>query len=241
MQILRLHKTSSTNSWVAENEAALPSTVLVYCDCQTAGRGQRGNSWESAPGENITASLIFHPENFEACRQFAISEAIALAIVDFLELYGVAPKIKWPNDIYVGDKKICGILVEHVVSGRNISRTIAGLGINMNQTEFKSDAPNPVSLKQLTGRHYDLTEAIDKLSRSLEKYLTKIDKGERLHLDFTNRLWRADGQYYNFFDRTRGEQICASVDKVGPDGLLCLSLKDGSRRHYAFKEVEFII
>ena len=241
MNILRLEKADSTNTWVSQHENEVASPAFVYCMEQTAGRGQRGNSWESQPGKNITASVIFHPHNFNASQQFAISEAIALAIVDFLKSLEIDAKIKWPNDIYVGDQKICGILVEHVVTGKNISRTIAGFGININQENFYSDAPNPVSAKILTGKEYNLELLIPELANSLENYIIRLSEPEIFHDSFLSLLWRGDGNIYNFFDRIRNEKIKARIDSVGKEGVMTLSTEKGEKRTYAFKEVEFIL
>lgn len=240
MRVLRLESADSTNTWVAENEGSLTSPSLVYAVTQRAGRGQRGNSWESEPGKNITASLIFHPENFPACSQFQISEAVALALIDYLKSKGVDAKVKWPNDIYAGDKKICGILMEHVVMGKNISRTIAGFGINLNQEEFISDAPNPVSLIQLTGKPYVLEKEVDEVASFLENRITGITEKE-IHSEFCRNLWRHDGCLYKFLDRKRNEKIEAEIESVGQDGILTLKISGGEKREYAFKEIEFVL
>ena len=240
MDILRLDTADSTNSWIAKHEPYLPSTALVYCITQTAGRGQRGNSWESESGKNITASCVFHPENFPAADQFKISETIALALVEYLKDKGVEAKVKWPNDIYVGDKKICGILVEHVVTGKHISRTIAGFGLNLNQKEFKSDAPNPVSLTQITGKEYNLEEEINKVTAILDNRISDIFN-ENIHTDFLNNLWRYDESFHPFHDKLKNERITAKIHDVAPDGILTLITYDGEKREYAFKEIEFIL
>lgn len=216
------------------------SPALVYCHTQTAGRGQKGNSWESEPGKNITASLLFHPRDFLAARQFKISEAVALALVAYLEEKGIEAKVKWPNDIYVGERKICGILVEHVVTGRNISRTIAGFGLNVNQREFHSDAPNPVSLFQLTGKELNLEEEIKIVAKHLQNALAEISSKD-FHTEFLKKLWRHDGNFHRFRDRKTEEIINAKIYGVGQDGLLTLETPDGSQKEYAFKEVEFIL
>ena len=239
MEVIKLHSTVSTNSWLSENESNLSSGTLVYALQQTGGRGQKGNSWESEPGKNITASLLFRPQNFEASQQFIISEAIALAIVDFLKGEGVESKIKWPNDIYAAKKKICGILVENVVMGKNISRTIAGFGININQTEFLSDAPNPVSLAQITGLSYNIDALIIKLCSFLNTYLKKIEDSTQLHKDFLTHLWRNDGRFYQFFDHKNVENIEARIISVRKDGILILETSQGDQREYMFKEIEF--
>lgn len=241
MQLKKIVTTDSTNNWLAVHEKEVADQALVYCEEQTAGRGQRENSWESEPGKNITASIVFHPKSFPAFRQFVISEAIALSIVDFLGGEGVEAKIKWPNDVYVGDKKICGILVEHVVMGNQITRTIAGFGININQTEFKSDAPNPVSLSLITGKNYNIDTLIEVLVKKIEKKLLSLEKGENQHNSFLERLWRKDDEVYEFYDRIKKEAIKAKISDVGEDGMLTLVTDYGEKRKYAFKEVEFLL
>lgn len=240
MQIKKLESTDSTNTWVNQNESLLEDTALVYCVEQTAGRGQRGNSWESESGKNITASLLIHPQDFAAYRQFQLSEAMALAIVDYLRSKDVEAKVKWPNDIYVGDKKICGILVEHVVTGKNISRTIAGFGLNINQEKFLSDAPNPVSLTQLTSIEYNLETEI----KEVAKFITRRFDGvapEDLHSEFLSNLWRHDGEIHGFKDNKKGELIQARIMDVDPNGTLYLMTDSGEMRDYAFKEIEFLL
>ena len=242
MEIIKIEETDSTNNWLAANEQDIPSTALVYCRCQSAGRGQRGNSWESEPGKNITASLLFYPEDFPASLQFAISEAIALAIVGFLSDMGVEARIKWPNDIYVGDKKICGILIEHVVEGKNVTRTIAGFGINLNQTHFLSDAPNPVSLRQLTDREYSIEESMERLAAILEITIEQLRKDPgAFHELFLKRLWRYDGCFHLFRDVKTKEEFKALIKKVDRDGILSLQTRQGHERRYFFKEVEHIL
>ena len=149
---------TSTNTELARlaDEGAPHGTVAI-AECQTAGRGQRGNTWESAPGENVTMSVLLHPDGIEPRRQFAISEAVALGVAETLDIYlpaGMRAEVKWPNDIYVGNRKICGILIENRITSTTIERAIAGIGLNVNQELFVSDAPNPVSLRQLTGARH---------------------------------------------------------------------------------------
>lgn len=247
MRIIELQSADSTNSWLAAHSKELEPPCLVYAIEQTAGRGQRGNSWESEPGKNLTASVMMVPEGVEASRQFVISEAIALAVVDFLADCGVVAKVKWPNDIYVGDKKICGILIEHSLLGTAITRTIAGIGININQREFQSDAPNPVSLQQLTGKERDIAEMACLLADKIEARMHAVrrealsgDYGA-IHAEFLRRLWRGDREYYPFRDAKRGEIISALIVDIAPDGILTLQTPEGELRRFAFKEIEFML
>ena len=240
MEIIRLETTDSTNNWVNSHESEIPSPALVYTITQTAGRGQRGNSWESEPGKNITASLIFHPLDFPASRQFQISESIALSLIDYLKQKRVTAKIKWPNDIYVGDKKIAGILVENVVTGKDITRTIAGFGLNLNQKIFESPAPNPVSLFNITGTEYDLETEIAEVASFISRRISSLTSPS-LHDEFKNRLWRYDRNLHKFHDKIRDEIIFASIKDVGNDGILTLVTNIGEPRSFAFKEIEFIL
>ena len=113
---------------------------MVTAYRQTAGQGQRGNSWEAEPGKNLTFSILYRPAGLPPMAQFAMSEAVALAVVDFLGVHGLEAKVKWPNDIYVGDRKICGILIRHSITATCVDYSVIGVGINANQTEFLSDA-----------------------------------------------------------------------------------------------------
>ncbi len=248
MEILRIDSTDSTNSWIRRHSADITGSVLVYALTQTAGRGQRGNTWESAPGMNLTASALLYPEEVLPRDQFCISEAVALAVAATLEDLGVEAKVKWPNDIYAGDRKICGILIENSVTPSSIVSSIAGIGININQEIWLSDAPNPVSVKQITGEGHEISDVALLLARNLERRLGQIaeetpDDPESprkiLHREYMGRMWRGEGRH-PFRDVKRGEMITASIADVAPDGTLTLDLGT-ERRSYAFKEVEFLL
>ena len=228
---------------------SLGELTMLRAKEQTAGRGQRGNSWESLPGKNLTFSMYYHPAAIPPAEQFIISEAFALAIADFIDELlveaGVAKRgeVKWPNDIYVGDRKICGILIEHRLSGAHIEETVLSAGVNINQPRFLSDAPNPVSLMQLTGKEYDL----DRLSVSLTQHirrrmaaLTPADATSselaEVHEEFKQRLWRREGMH-PYREAASGETFEAAIADVGPDGLLTLRLAVGTLRTYRFKEI----
>ena len=159
MLIEWLQEVGSTSTYLRENRADAPHATVVAARSQTAGRGQRGNSWEAEPGRNLTFSMLLRPRGVDARTQYAVSEAVATAIVTVLRRYVPDSDhltVKWPNDIYYTDSKLCGILIECSLSGLTIDRAVAGVGINVNQTEFRSDAPNPISLRQITGREYPL-------------------------------------------------------------------------------------
>lgn len=196
---------------------------------QTAGRGQRGNTWEAEPGKNITLSLMLRPLDLDASHQFEISEAVSLGIIDLLRELGIDDvSVKWPNDIYVGDRKICGILIENALTGCRISRSIAGIGLNVNQTEFVSDAPNPISICRLTGREHPVGTLAETM---VSKILARLDRGDN-HADYLDHLWRRRGEH--IWQTPDGSRFRAAIEGVDPDGHLRLT---GCPTPFAFKEV----
>ena len=156
MTIIELESVPSTNTWAKEHAEELHHADIVLTHDQTAGRGQRGNSWEAEPGMNLTFSLCLEPSSILPSEQFLLSEAVALGVADAVaQALGLDTQqeeitVKWPNDIYAGNRKIAGILIEHSIRGNRIAKSIAGIGLNVNQRLFRSDAPNPVSMHQLT-------------------------------------------------------------------------------------------
>lgn len=237
MKIIRLESVDSTSSYLQSVAAECDHGTVVIAREQTAGRGQRGNHWESEPGKNLTFSLMLRPIDILASEQFAISEAVALGIATTLEQHlGQPVEVKWPNDIYVGDSKICGILIENAISGRGITRSIAGIGINVNQAEFRSDAPNPVSMRQLSGHEFDLDTM---LSETVSAILANLElPHDTLHTLYQSRLYRRNGPH-PYRDCLRGTDMMAEIVNVAPDGMLTLRDQEGTERVYAFKEVSF--
>ncbi len=242
MNILHLEEVDSTNSYIMREVSNLEAPVMVIARTQTAGQGQRGNSWEAEPGKNLTFSIFYRPVQFPPMAQFAMSEAVALAVVDFLAAHGIEAKVKWPNDIYVGDRKICGILIRHSIMGGFVSYSVIGVGINVNQKEFLSDAPNPVSMWQITEETYDLGALEEEISGIMERRLETIhtiEERDYLHQEFMGKLWRGDGLLHPFIDAVTGENFMARIDAIAMHGPISLRLADGSLRTYAFKEVAF--
>lgn len=239
--IVKLEAIGSTNTYIDQIDVAdsLSEGYVVVAHSQTAGRGQRGNSWEAAPGKNLTFSYLLRPHDVVAHEQFILSQAVALAVVDVLSRYAGGFSVKWPNDIYYCDKKIAGILIEHNLTGSHISRTIVGIGLNINQASFVSDAPNPVSLLQIMGREYDLDEVLSAiLQATAMRYAMCNDDREGLRQAYANVLYRREG-YYRY--RDADGEFEAAIRDVRPDGYLLLVDRAGREREYAFKEVAFVI
>lgn len=241
-RIIHIDETDSTNRWMKEliqlhQSEETQHEMVVVCDYQTAGRGCGTNSWESESGKNLLMSVLMHPKKVSARTQFIITQIVSVALCRTIESvisseHKVA--IKWPNDIYVGDKKICGVLIENSIAGRRIKDCIIGIGLNVNQTKFKSDAPNPVSISQLTGKETDREEVL----KIFLTYLSTECENKNVHLDYLGRMYRRDGMYP--FE-TEGTRFTARVVGVNDDGRLMLEDEDGIAHLYRFKEVTFII
>lgn len=245
MKIITLPEVGSTSTYLRESLPDAPAGTVVVTHCQSAGRGQRGNSWEAEPGRNLTFSVLLRPEGIVAMTQYAISEAVAVAIVETLAPLVPDPEllaIKWPNDIYYGDRKLCGILIENTLSGMSIVRSIAGVGINVNQHEFRSDALNPVSLWQITGREYQLEPLLEDVCEAIIGNVSLVgsEQGhEPIASRYREKLWRRDGLYpYQLPD---GTTFMASIESVAPTGHLTLRHEDNTLTTHAFKEVASII
>lgn len=239
-----LHETASTNSYLSRMASMLPSGTVIYTNSQTSGRGQRGNSWEAEPGKNLTFSMLVKHPAVVPSKQFRISEAVSLAVVEWLSQYSDGFSVKWPNDIYYHDKKICGILIEHVLCGNAIVHTIVGVGINVNQEHFLSDAPNPVSLIHVVGHEIPLEQALHDVCQRIEAALdfSKADDAAftALHERYVKSLYRNDGQLYEF-ELPSGERFRAMIADVAESGMLRLRHEEGDEHEYAFKEVAYLI
>lgn len=234
---VRLAETASTNTYVKRHAADLPDLTVVYAVSQTAGRGQRGNSWESEPGKNLTFSFLLKRPRVEVTEQFALSEAVALAMLDTLDTLTPDISVKWPNDIYHRDSKLAGILIENSLQGRDIDFMVAGIGLNVNQQRFVSDAPNPVSLVNITGREHDLLPLLRRLGDALVERCREAERDRpSLHAAYLKRLYRRDGRQHAF-SLPDGTPVSAAIVDVEPEGNLVLLHNDGSRRAYAFKEI----
>ena len=214
---------------------------VVWADFQTAGRGQRGHEWHSRKGENLTFSVVLEPTFVPIAEQFSVSEVVALSLVDMLSEYGIEAKIKWTNDIYVGDRKLVGILIEHSLATNTLRRTIVGVGINVNQTEFDASLPNPVSMAQLLDRELNSEEVLQCFLRHLQRNYELLREGgaEVLHERYNALLYRKDE--YHIYALPSGEKFRAKILGTAPSGALRLEDEAGLTKDYLFKEVEFII
>lgn len=237
-KIIHIDETDSTNRWlkdrlVAESETDADDCVVVVADYQTAGRGCGSNSWESERGKNLTFSVLIHPQNMPALRQFHVSMAMSLAICEALGTIIGDISIKWPNDIYWRDGKIAGMLIEHTLVGTSVKDSIIGVGLNVNQRTFHSDAPNPVSLWQICEHETDRELLLHSILEAFDRYLMQDDIREK----YLSLLYRQRG-FYPYCDKDGG--FMARIVTVEADGQLLLCDEEGRERRYFFKEVRFI-
>lgn len=232
----------STNSYTGQllRDGNLPEGTIVYTNYQSEGRGQSGNKWESEDGKNLLISILIFPSMIKPVNQFIISMAISLGICDFVGREIPWCNIKWPNDIYVNNDKIAGILIENSIMGDNIEYSIAGIGLNVNQDKFLSNAPNPVSMKLLTGKEFDLAKCLSQLSADLDKRYKQVisENCDVIRNEYTAKLYRRN-EWINF--RDQGGIFSGRILSVTESGKLQIEKKSGMRGEYCFKEIEFIL
>jgi len=241
MNIIKIKETTSTNlylSELSEKENFSEGTILV-AENQTAGRGLSGNYWEAEAGKNIICSMLFYPVFLPVEQHFMLSKVVALGVKNALDEYVENVSVKWSNDIYVGDRKIAGILIENELTGCEISQSIAGIGLNVNQKTFLSDAPNPVSLFQILGKETDLDILLQKIFEKI-MFLYNLLKNNKLEVIsemYLKNLYRREG-FYDY--RDKNGVFRAKIQSISPEGYLCLLTETGEKRVFEQKEVAFL-
>lgn len=239
---IHLPETDSTNNYLSTLSAhrEIPEFTVVYADFQTAGKGQRNNSWESEAGANLLFSSIIYPTYLEVRKQFLLSQIAALAVKDELDVLSDGFSIKWPNDIYWRGQKICGMLIEHDILGSCIRKSIIGIGINTNQKSFSDAAPNPVSLWQITGVTHDNLSLLHRIATRIAHYCTLLKEKEEdtFRQRYHEALFRKNG-YFRYRDPS-GE-FMARIVCIKPEGTLVLEDEAGKKKGYLFKEVQYVL
>ena len=239
--IQKLDSTESTNKYCEALDLSQVGDFTCYWALeQTAGIGQRGNHWHSSSGKNLTFSLVLHPIFLPADRQFKLTQALSLALVDFLSTFNfkLSVSIKWPNDIYVDGKKICGTLVSTRLQGTAIASAVCGIGLNINEREFPSWIPHPTSLSILTRQEYDLETMLRQLLACIEHRYKNLKSGgdpEPEYLTHLMNLQKSARYIYN------NQEITASITGVDTHGRLLLTTADGQRLSCGMKEISFLI
>lgn len=241
MNVIWLDSIDSTNSEALRRLADVPSGTVIAAREQTAGRGQRGNTWFTQPGQNLTFSIVLKFEGvFPVSRAVWLNYLSSLAVAVFLRSFGVACEIKWPNDVYVGKRKICGILIENQLGADGLASSVVGIGININQTEFMQLA-NATSLSLCTSRAYSVEECLQRFLVFFEKLLPQVfEDGAGLFEAYSSQLFRK-GVPARYYDVLQEEEFDGVIRGVEPDGRLCIIDAAGKCRYYHFKEVSYIL
>lgn len=244
IRILKFSRVASTNLLAQQmlaDQSIIADTVIWALD-QFGGRGQRESSWDVEPNKNLTFSLIFFPEELAVNQQFMLSEATALGVLDSIASTTGCKElsIKWPNDIYINNKKVGGLLLEHYLMGSSIQTSIIGIGINANQKSFAPNLPNPTSIALETGNEIDIEELLDCTIQQLYIRYEMIaeQKFTELHQEYCYSLFRKEG--YHTFETDQG-RFTAKIADVRRTGELILEVDNGNQSAYAFKEVRYVI
>jgi BirA family transcriptional regulator, biotin operon repressor / biotin---[acetyl-CoA-carboxylase] ligase len=241
-EILRFSQISSTNAYAMDLLSKTRPTegVIILADHQTEGRGMDTNSWESEPGKNLTFTIILYPGFLTPDRQFWLNQSISLGIAGFIR--AMVPNkpitIKWPNDIYIGDKKVCGILIQHSIMGNVINYSVIGIGININQQAFISNAPNPVSIHMATSLDYDLDCCLAEVCKHLNDWYSQLKEGNHLLLEkeYLDQLYRFN-EWHQY--QVRGVLINARISGITEYGQLHLMDDAGKKWICDIKEIKY--
>jgi BirA family transcriptional regulator, biotin operon repressor / biotin---[acetyl-CoA-carboxylase] ligase len=238
---IELTEVDSTNNYATQMVSAgtwEPGTV-VLAHSQPKGKGLLTNRWESEARKNITMSVLLAPEFLPIPMQFQISKVVSLAVCQVVSMFAPNVSIKWPNDVYIGSKKVAGILIENSIMGAVLSSSVVGVGLNVNQVEFRSDAPNPVSLAQILGCSLELPEVIQILLDRFNELYARLEEGhsdtiDSMYLDclYRKNVW---AQYSDKLGAYTGKIV--GVSEVG---MLQIERENGTVSEYHFKEVVFL-
>ncbi len=260
--IIWLGSTDSTNEEARRRISDIDNLSVLSALEQTSGRGQRGNTWSSAPGENLTFSIVLKfsiPGNIreilpavKAYDQFILTEIASVSMVDFLYRHGIDAQIKWPNDIYIGRRKICGMLIENAIRGNHLSSSIIGIGLNINQRNFDVSIPNPISMSLCRPEaHFDihlcLEEFLEIFKENLSRYLTYRTENERnvayrnLRREYLSNLWLLEEPAL-FYDTESSRKFLGIIRGLSPVGhILIEDTEKDIVREFAFKEIGYIL
>ncbi|MFI3248038.1 MAG: biotin--[acetyl-CoA-carboxylase] ligase [Rikenellaceae bacterium] len=239
MKLYIYEETTSTNN--LGRESVFHHLDVIWAYSQSAGRGQRGNKWIGGEGDNITFSVVLEPTFLKPSEQFRISQITALALCDAMSQYGIESRIKWTNDIYVADKKMAGILIENSINAESVTRSVIGIGLNINQVEFDPSLPNPTSMRNVSNRRFPREEVLRTVHAALISWCEALERGEieLINTKYHELLYRLGERHT--YRLANGEIFGATIDRVDEHGELMLRRDNGETHGYLFREVEFII
>lgn len=240
--ILWLDEIDSTNNELKRQISTIDNMSVIAARNQYAGRGQRGNKWNAAPGENLTFSIIIRPgkdgiQKIEAKEQFLLSQITTLSVYSALTDFGIEAKIKWPNDIYVRNKKICGILIENFIEGNSVAASIIGIGLNVNQRIFDPQLMNPTSMSLLKNTKFELNECLSSILKHFSGFLYNTSS---VSAEYIEKMYRRN-EYHKFVDCIDNVEFTGKITGISPVGFLTVEMPDKTERQFGFKEIAYIL
>jgi BirA family biotin operon repressor/biotin-[acetyl-CoA-carboxylase] ligase len=240
-KIIELDSVNSTNDYTSNKlrREKLPEGTIICTKVQTAGKGLGSNTWESESGKNLLFSLVLYPDFLEVKDQFLLSKAISLGIAEYCDTKTTGIKIKWPNDIYFNKEKLAGILIENSIKGTRIERSIIGIGLNLNQEKFISNAPNPISLKQIIDNNFEIPKELELVREHIQTFYNKL----RSNLYSLNNLYTENMFRFNQFNLFKTNSGIEELKIVGVNefGYLQTISKSEQKKEFDLKEIEFIL
>jgi BirA family transcriptional regulator, biotin operon repressor / biotin---[acetyl-CoA-carboxylase] ligase len=241
--LITLKEVDSTNNFlknILSNSKPLPEGTVIMAESQFAGRGQQQNRWHSDAGKNLTFSLLLNPTFLEIQHQFDLTRAISLGVDDALKpLLGSQLKIKWPNDIYYGDKKLGGMLIENLLQGSRIKQSVIGIGLNINQEDFPPTLTNATSIKQILQRDYDILPILSEICNNIEAWYLRLKAGQTslVRETYLNRLYWLNEQH---LFRANGSIFDGIIKNVKNNGMLVVNNNFETELEFTFKQIEFL-
>jgi BirA family biotin operon repressor/biotin-[acetyl-CoA-carboxylase] ligase len=238
-----IKEVDSTNNFLkqlASNSKPVIEGTVIMAENQTAGRGQQQNDWHAEPGKNLTFSLLLKPSFLPVTQQFDLVRAVSLGVFDALHpLLGDGLKIKWPNDIYYGNRKLGGMLIENMIQGGQIKNAIVGIGLNINQQTFPDYLPNATSVKQILQQDYDLKTLLSDICRHIEAYYLNLKAGKILFVRetyLTRLYWLNEQKEY----KSKDGQFAGTIKSVKDNGILVVENNNNEELEFSLKEIEFV-
>lgn len=225
---------------MASNSTPVPEGTVIMAENQYAGRGQQQNGWFAEPGKNLTFSILLKPSFLQITEQFDLVRAVSLGVFNALApLLGNQLKIKWPNDIYFGEHKLGGMLIENMIQGGQIRNAIVGIGLNINQENFPDWVPNPISVKQILHTDYHLKTLLSQICGHVEGWYLKLKAGkvEEIRAAYLSHLyWLNEVRNFKVKDHT----FAGAIKSVRYNGLLVVEDNNHKELEFSLKEIEFL-
>ena len=240
---IELEEVDSTNDFASrllDGKEPVRDGTVIWANHQTNGRGQFDAKWLTNKAENLTMSIILKPSNLHIKKQFYLTIISSLSILFLLKLYGVKAAIKWPNDCYVGKKKMAGILIQNSVIGQNIRSSIIGIGLNVNQKEFHPSVPNATSILLETGKMFSIVDIRHQFFDCFESYYLDLQNGnhDSIMSEYLASLYQKD--VVSMYKTEDEQQFNGIIRHVDESGLLHIELEDSSIRSFSLKEIRFL-